>query len=292
MNKVINPIIASVVLITTIVIFSSCSKKAEEKQAQPNLQIEEIKISDRKGVRVKTQEEIILTIDVYNKGDRQLKYEWSVTGGTIEPVDSTINIASCKYIAPNKPGMHRVTLKILEQDKAGFNLVATKFLDLDIYELPDIQVFSSYTPSGYMGEATACVTRRSTTYAGRQCTQITYRHGSGSDQWAGIYWLDGSGDVAWSKRVDLQGYEKVEFYARGAGIGNEWVEFKVGDNEGSDFVSTGEILLEGNQWRLIEMDLRNRNLSSILPFAWIAPRPENQMVIYFTCPVFKFKYED
>jgi len=301
MNKVINPIIASVILITTILIFSSCSKKTEEKQVQPSLQIEEIKISDRKDVRVKTQEEIVLKVDVHNKGDRQLKYEWSVTGGTIEPADSTINIASCKYISPDTPGMHRVTLKILEQSKTELNLVATKFLDLDVYELPDIFVSNKYISSGWMGDSykkfsdgSLVVRQTNTRHEDRQCLRVSYRpyNGANAGHWSGVYWLVGSGDDAWRNRVNLQGYEKLEFHAMGSGRENEYVQFKVGDDEGSDCISTGSRFLEGNRWQLIEIDLRGHDLSSVLPFCWVTEEPNEEMVFYITNPVFKFRYEN
>ena len=141
-----------------------------------------------------------------------------------------------------------------------------------------------------MGDAQQAVVMSPEKYKGRNCYKITY-NSVGTMLWAGVYWLYGWDQNAWNKRVNLTGYEKLAFYACGEGN----IQFKVGDDKGSTLCNSGPVTLQKN-WQLIEIDLRGKNLSSVLPFCWVSPTPfyinSNSITFYITDPVFKFRFKD
>jgi len=136
-----------------------------------------------------------------------------------------------------------------------------------------------FIPSGWM-PATAArdlqldVGWKNYPFSGDTCMRIEYKNTSGT-RWAGIYWqhpannwgaIPGAG-------YDLQGAEKLTFWARGEKGGEIINEVKSGgiasgEYIDSDSISIGPIKLT-EEWKKYEIDLRGRDLSYIIGgFCW------------------------
>jgi len=137
-----------------------------------------------------------------------------------------------------------------------------------------------FIPSGWMPDARAALdikfdlNWKDTPYSGDSCIRIEYKNASGT-RWAGIYWqtpANNWGTVP-NAGFNLQGAEKLTFWARGEKGGEVINEFKMGGLSGgeymdSDSASTPPIQLT-KEWAKHEIDLTGRDLSYVIGgFAW------------------------
>ena len=137
-----------------------------------------------------------------------------------------------------------------------------------------------FIPSGWMPDARTSLdvkfdgNWKNYTYSGDSCIRIEYRNNSGT-RWAGITWQQPAGNwgAVPNAGFDLQGAEKLTFWARGD-KGDEIInEFKMGglasgEYIDSDTASIGPIKLT-KEWKKYEIDLRGRDLSYVIGgFAW------------------------
>lgn len=112
-------------------------------------------------------------------------------------------------------------------------------------------------------------------YDGSSCIKIVYDIVcSREDQkWAGIYWLNPANN--WGKQkggFNLEGAQRLTFWARGEKGGERIEEFKIGgiagDYPDSDMAMIGPVLLT-KEWREYSIDLRGKDLSYISGgFSW------------------------
>lgn len=112
-------------------------------------------------------------------------------------------------------------------------------------------------------------------YEGASCIKIFYDVAcSQNDQkWSGVYWLNPANN--WGKQkggFNLQGAQKLTFWAKGEKGGERIEEFKVGGINGdfpdSDSAVMGPVILT-NQWRQYTLDLRGKDLSYMSGgFSW------------------------
>lgn len=139
-----------------------------------------------------------------------------------------------------------------------------------------------YVPSGYMptGE---CIKMEDAwqqdCHEGKTCIKVTYEVVCSfkSRQWAGVYWLHPADN--WGERkggYNLTGANRLVFWAKGEKGGEQIAEFKIGgvgiskEYPDSDTASIGPVILT-KQWREYSIDLRGKDLSSIIGgFAWVA----------------------
>ncbi len=136
-----------------------------------------------------------------------------------------------------------------------------------------------FVPSGWMPATAARDLELDTQweenpYSGNTCIRVEYRNNSGT-RWAGIAWQEPANN--WGTAADagynLQGAEKLTFWARGDQGGEVVYEFKMGGlvsgpHPDSDSASIGPIQLT-DQWEKYEIDLRGRDLSYVIGgFGW------------------------
>ena len=110
---------------------------------------------------------------------------------------------------------------------------------------------------------------------GATCVKAVYDVAcSKNDQkWSGIYWLNPANN--WGKQkggFNLDGAQKLTFWAKGEKGGERIEEFKVGGITGdfpdSDSAIIGPVILT-NEWREYTIDLRGKDLSYISGgFSW------------------------
>ena len=132
-----------------------------------------------------------------------------------------------------------------------------------------------YTPSGYMGNATAIKMTPDSTdnpHSGKTALKIEY---SANDNWGGAVWQSPAND--WGDApggYDLSGSDRVTFWARGA-KGGEIVNFSLGliarDKKYSDSGSGKlEKVVLTKAWKQYEIRLADQDLSRIKTgFAWV-----------------------
>ncbi|MCF7892744.1 MAG: hypothetical protein K9L77_01090 [Candidatus Omnitrophica bacterium] len=136
-----------------------------------------------------------------------------------------------------------------------------------------------FIPSGWMPATAAKDIRLNTNwknlpFSGSTCIRVEYENNSGT-RWAGIYWQQPANNWGTVPKAgyDLQGAQKLTFWARGDQGGEVIYEFKMGGLSSgqypdSDSASIGPIELS-KEWEKYEIDLRGRDLSYVIGgFAW------------------------
>ena len=135
-----------------------------------------------------------------------------------------------------------------------------------------------YVPSGFMPDG-KCLTfddmHQEGCTEGKTCIKIFYdvacsRNGQ---KWVGIFWLNPANN--WGNRkggFNLNGAEKLTFWARGEKGGERIEEFKIGgitgDYPDTDTAVIGPVVLTP-EWRQYSIDLRGKDLSYISGgFSW------------------------
>ena len=112
-------------------------------------------------------------------------------------------------------------------------------------------------------------------YEGKTCIKVVYDVACSKQgqKWAGIFWLNPANN--WGNRkggFNLNGAEKLTFWAHGEKGGERIEEFKVGgitgDYPDTDMASIGPVILTP-EWRQYSIDLRGKDLSYISGgFSW------------------------
>ncbi|AEE54584.1 hypothetical protein [Haliscomenobacter hydrossis] len=189
-------------------------------------------------------------------------------------------------------GFTWVITKQLNPSGATFFLDSIEFRKGEIPAvdtLPAVNVFSKFTPSGWMGDLTDIVfdaDSKDKPHSGDFCMKISYS-ALGSQGWAGIYWQypeKNWGDNPIS--LDLRAYTKLIFWVRGK-KGGEKAEFFVGGITGihpdsAKKKSTGLVTL-ATEWKKYEINLQDRDLSHVIGgFGWASAKDDNRSgaVIY------------
>jgi len=135
-----------------------------------------------------------------------------------------------------------------------------------------------FVPSGFMPNGNCLDMQdswREGCYDGSSCIKTVYDVAcSAADQkWAGIFWLNPANN--WGSRkggYNLQGAQKLTFWAKGENGGERIEEFAVGgvagDYPDSDSAVIGPVILT-DEWRQYSIDLRGKDLSYISGgFSW------------------------
>jgi uncharacterized protein YceK len=136
-----------------------------------------------------------------------------------------------------------------------------------------------FVPSGWMPATAAKDVQLNTNwknlpFSGNTCIRVAYENNSGT-RWAGVYWQQPANNWGTIPEAgyDLQGAQKLTFWARGDQGGEVIYEFKMGglssgQDPDSDSASIGPIELS-KEWEQYEIDLRGRDLSYVIGgFAW------------------------
>lgn len=176
-------------------------------------------------------------------------------------------------------------------------------------KLTPVDVIANFVFAGWMGDGEkfgdkAIALNDSCTenpHSSPSCIKITYRNLPGSIGWTGVYaQYNVRQNGNWGDRlgINLNGYNKLVFYARGD-KGGESVEFKVGgiDAPGKPYkdsfeYSIGTIKLE-KEWKRYEMDLSKEDLSSVIGgFCWVATTRSNPNDLTFYLDSITYEKED
>lgn len=135
-----------------------------------------------------------------------------------------------------------------------------------------------FVPSGFMPNG-KCLTFddvwMENCYEGETCIKIDYdvECSAQDQQWSGIYWLNPANNWGAKKGgFNLEGAQKITFWARGEKGGERIEEFTIGGVTGnypdSDSAMIGPVILTP-EWRQYSIDLRGKDLSVISGgFAW------------------------
>ncbi len=145
-----------------------------------------------------------------------------------------------------------------------------------------------FVPSGFMPNG-KCLkfddNWKDNCYEGSSCIKVFFDVACAlNDQkWSGVYWLNPANN--WGKQkggFNLQGAQKLTFWAKGEKGGERIEEFKIGGISGdypdTDSAVIGPVILT-NQWRQYTIDLRGKDLSYMSGgFSWstsVDANPEN-----------------
>lgn len=131
---------------------------------------------------------------------------------------------------------------------------------------------TKFVPSGYMGDYENIRMQQrcfKNPKKGLSCLKIKYYKRSNKEGWAGVYWqypYDNWGNK--EEFIDLRGYSKLTFYARG-NKGGEVIEcFKVGGIKGeySDSIeaSLGHLVILSKRWKKYTINLKGKDLSHMI----------------------------
>ena len=135
-----------------------------------------------------------------------------------------------------------------------------------------------FVPSGFMPNG-KCLefddTWQQDCYEGKTCVKVVYdlECSREDQQWAGIFWLNPANNWGVKKGgFNLEGAEKLTFWARGENGGERIEEFNIGGITGnypdSDSAMIGPVILT-DEWRQYSIDLRGRDLTYISGgFSW------------------------
>jgi hypothetical protein len=158
-----------------------------------------------------------------------------------------------------------------------------------------------FTPSGYMPTGECLYMNDAWTEKctqGKSCIKVIYDIDCSKKgrNWAGIYWLNPADN--WGDRkggYNLNGAQKISFFARGEKGGERIEEFKIGgvgrsmEYPDSDSAFIGPVILT-NEWKEYTIDLRGKDLSSISGgFAWVTNTDVNPEACVFYLDDIQYK---
>lgn len=177
------------------------------------------------------------------------------------------------------------------QTSTGFRGALAVTLMLVFFPSADAQqtmdVATACNPSGWMGDAVGVKETLDTAWREDAHTPpraIRVRYQPKQDGWGGIYWMNRPNNWCREEGMNLEenGFTRIVFWVRGD-TGREIIEFKGGGifncpGEGK-IVDSFEVRREielTTQWTRQELDLRGKNLSSVIGcFAWVASAANN-----------------
>ncbi len=158
-----------------------------------------------------------------------------------------------------------------------------------------------FTPSGYMPNGECLKLDDAFTqmcHEGKTCVKVIYsvECSKKSRNWAGVYWLNPPDN--WGDRkggYNLNGAERLTFWARGEKGGERVEEFKVGgvgrgmEYPDSDNAFIGPVILT-KEWKEYTIDLRGKDLSYISGgFAWVTNTDANPQECVFYLDNIEYK---
>lgn len=158
-----------------------------------------------------------------------------------------------------------------------------------------------FTPSGYMPNGECLYMDDAWTEKcvdGKSCIKVIYDIDCSKKgrNWAGIYWLNPADN--WGDRkgaYNLNGAQKLSFWARGEKGGERIEEFKIGgvgrgmEYPDSDSAFIGPVILT-SEWKEYTIDLRGKDLSSISGgFAWVSNTDANPEACVFYLDEIEYK---
>lgn len=188
------------------------------------------------------------------------------------------NFFGCEPVGQNSPSASRSQNEIVSPVAAA-DKSAAKFHPFYIY-LDKRDKANHYIPSGFMPNG-QCLKLdeqwKDNCQSGQTCIRIVYDiECSNRDQkWAGIFWLNPANN--WGRQkggFNLNGAERLTFWARGENGGDRIEEFKSGGISGdypdTDMAMIGPVILT-KEWRQYSIDLRGKDLTYISGgFSWAA----------------------
>lgn len=135
-----------------------------------------------------------------------------------------------------------------------------------------------FVPSGFMPNGNCLKftdTWQEGCYEGKTCMKIEYDVACSrqDQQWAGIFWLSPANNWGAKKGgFNLDGAQKITFWAKGEKGGERIEEFNIGGITGnypdSDSAMIGPVILT-QEWRQYSIDLRGKDLTYISGgFSW------------------------
>lgn len=155
-----------------------------------------------------------------------------------------------------------------------------------------------YVPSGWMGDYGDLKiddSSREEPQDGRTAIKWTYNaKGAQGARWAGVYWQTPPNN--WGERpggLNLTGYKRLTFWARGAKGGETLTEVKVGGITGqfgdTDSSSIGPVRLT-KEWKKYTIDLADKDLTRIPGgFCWVTSAEESPDGISFYLDEVRFE---
>ena len=160
----------------------------------------------------------------------------------------------------------------LQKEKTGANFPFYIYADSSSLD-------NHFVPSGWMPATAARDIKLDTNwqnypFSGDTCIRVEYKNNSGT-RWAGIFWQNPANNwgTVPNAGFDLQGANKLTFWARGDKGGELITEFKMGGlSSGEHFDSDSASISQTQltiEWKKYEIDLRGRDLSYIIGgFCW------------------------
>jgi len=233
---------------------------------------------DQNGTTILTGVSIGLNATLSNPDACATSIKWTASAGNTVPAEGSL---STTFSSPCAPG--NINLAIEVRNEEG-NLKATRKTELQVEETPDFPIQGEYVSSGFFGDINQ-VKIEKTEFQGKSCEKYTFSP-FGAEGYAGVYYQYPPNNWGTQAGKDLSAYNKITFYVCSpdaakvnfiaGGVSDETMEYK------DSFKGvTGYQQLPAN-WEKVEIDLRNRDLSSVIGgFAWVADRDSNQKTINF-----------
>ncbi|MBL7085115.1 MAG: hypothetical protein ISS43_03280 [Candidatus Omnitrophica bacterium] len=157
-----------------------------------------------------------------------------------------------------------------------------------------------YAASGWMGDTGDIGMEEKhmdNPYAGTTCIKLTYSAKEAQGKgWAGVYWQNPPNN--WGERMgglDLTGYNKLTFFARGETSGEAIKTFKVGGIKGT-YPDSLEVEMEPvvltAEWKQYSINLVGQDLSYLSGgFCWVTSSALNPNGATFYLDNIRFEYE-
>ncbi len=160
----------------------------------------------------------------------------------------------------------------LQKEKTGVNFPFYVYADSG--SLDNHFIASGWMPATAAQDIKLDTNWQNYPFSGNTCIRVGYKNNSGT-RWAGIFWQNPANNwgTVPDAGFDLQGANKLIFWARGDKGGELITEFKVGglasgEHFDSDSASISQTQLT-KEWKKYEIDLRGRDLSYIIGgFCW------------------------
>ena len=236
-----------------------------------------------------TGDEIPLSVSIENQEACFVEYFWSTSAGSINPPNG-----STTPVLQTDCQIKNYTIQLDVKNEKG-KTIYSRSLAINTKNLAPLQVLDDYVYSGFFGDINRVKVER-TSYQGKESDRFNYNP-NGPEGYAGVYYQYPPNNWGDQPGKNLSGYNKVKFLVcspDGAAI--NFIVGGVADNtkEHKDsFKGVTGFKILTTEWEEMEIDLRNRDLSSVIGgFAWVANREYNSSPVSFYIADIRYEREN
>ena len=231
-----------------------------------------------KSISLLPGEEIPISVSIDNPKECYTSYTWTTSAGSINPSNGSLNPS---LITDCEPKNYSITLEL--KDSKG-KIQYTRNIDISTQNPVPVRIADEYVSSGFFGDQNSISVDR-TKFQGKDCDKFTFSP-YGPEGFGGIYYQYPVNNWGDQTGKDLSGFNKVSFNVcspNGAVV--NFIAGGVADDSKTykdSFKGVTGFKLLNETWQKIEIDLQNRDLSSVIGgFAWVTNREYNSSPVVF-----------